>query len=138
MMLRITLDTNVLISGTFWEGEAYEIMKLIEQKKALCFLSKEILDEYNRVMHSDEIIEKAGEHHLKIKSAVIKVIEICTIVEPLQKVIAVEEDPEDNKILECALEANADYVITYDGHLLKLKEFGDIKIISPSEFLKIV
>jgi len=43
--MKITLDTNVLVSGTFWEGEAFGIFQLIEQKKASCSLSKEILEE---------------------------------------------------------------------------------------------
>ena len=57
-MIRITLDTNVLISATFWEGEAYRIIQIIEQKELICSLSDEILTEYNKVIHSDKIIEK--------------------------------------------------------------------------------
>ncbi len=136
-MIKIIIDTNVLVSATFWEGEAYKIMQLIEQKKVQCFLSKEILKEYNEVMHSDEIIEKAEEKHLSIKSTIIKIIEMCEIVEPKRKIDAVKEDSEDNKIIECAVEAQVDYIVTYDRrHLLKLKEFEGIKIISPTEFMK--
>src|SRR3989338_6840836 len=112
-MIKVTLDTNILISGTFWEGEAYKIIQLIEQKKIQCYLSKEILAEYNKVMHSGEILEKVEGKHLLIKSAIMKVIEICNIVEPKTKVLAISEDPADNKILECALEAKVEYVITY-------------------------
>lgn len=135
-MIKVTLDTNVLISGTFWEGEAYKIIQLVEQKKIQCYLSKEILAEYNKVLHSDEILEKVEEHHLKIKSAIIKVVEICSIVEPKTKVMVVIDDPDDNKILECALEARVDYVVTYDEHILKLKEFEGIQLISPKELLR--
>jgi len=135
-MLKVTLDTNVLVSGTFWEGEAHRIIQLIEQKRIRCYLSKEILAEYNRVAHSSEILEKVEEHHLEIKSAVIKIIEVCFIVEPKAKVLAVEDDPDDDKILECALEAEADYIVTYDAHILKLGEFRGIRIVSPKEFLK--
>ena len=135
-MLKVTLDTNVLVSGTFWEGEAYKIIQLVEQKKIQCYLSKEILAEYNKVLHSDEIFDKVEEHHLKIKSAIIKAVGISSIVEPRTRVLVVREDPADNKILECALEAKADYVVTYDEHILKLKEFEGIKLVSPKELLK--
>jgi|SRR3989338_3000463 len=136
--MRIVPDTNVLISGTFWEGEAFRIMQLIEQRKVHCFLSKDILEEYNRVMHSDEILEKIEEKHLAVKSVLLKVLEVCEIVDPKRKVHVVKDEPADNRILECALEAQADYVITYDAaHLLKLKEFEGIKIVSPTEFLRI-
>lgn len=137
-MLKVTLDTNVLVSGTFWEGEAFKIIQFIEQKKIQCYLSKAILEEYNKVLHSEEILEKVEDHHLKIKSTIIKVVEICSIVEPKTKVLAVYEDPDDNKILECALEAKVDYVVTYDEHLLKLKEFDGMKIVHPRELLRLV
>ena len=45
--------------------------------------------------------------------------------------------PNDNKVLECAKDGKADYIITSDNHLLRLKEFEGIKIVSPGEFLKI-
>ena len=133
--MRVTLDTNVLISGTFWEGEAFWIMKLIEKGTLKCFLSKDILWEYDRVMHSGEIIEKAEKHHLAIKSAIIKVMEMCELVDPKRRINAVKEDPDDNKVLECAVEAGADLIITYDRHLLDLKEFEGIRIMSPTEVL---
>ncbi|MBS3067721.1 putative toxin-antitoxin system toxin component, PIN family [Candidatus Micrarchaeota archaeon] len=137
--MNVVLDTNVLISGTFWEGEAYQIMQLIEQKRIGCFLSKDILEEYNKVMHSEEIIEKIEEKHLAIKSVIIKLLESCEIVDPKRKIDFVKDDPDDNKVLECAIEAKADYIITYDAaHLLKLREFEGIKIISPTEFLRIL
>ena len=136
--MRITLDTNVLVSATFWDGEASKIMELIEKKKVKCFLSKNILEEYNRVLHSGEIIEKTKKNHLSIKSAIIKVIEISIIVDPKRKIKVVKDDPDDNKILECAVEVRADYIVTYDSkHLLKLKEFEGIRIVSPTQFLKI-
>ena len=48
----------------------------------------------------------------------------------------VKDDPDDNKILECAYAAKVDYIITQDNHLLKLKEFEGIKIINPGDLLK--
>ena len=54
--MRIVLDTNVLISGTFWSGDSFRILQLVEKKKLKCYTSKEILEEYDRVMHSEEII----------------------------------------------------------------------------------
>ena len=137
--MKITLDTNVLVSGTFWEGEAFRIIQLIQQKRVQCFLSKDILQEYEAVLHSGEIVEKTYENHLSVKSAFIKALELCTIVEPKRRVAVVKEDPADNMILECAIEANVDYLITYDAkHLLKLGEFEGIKIISPAQFLRII
>jgi putative PIN family toxin of toxin-antitoxin system len=136
--MKITLDTNVLVSATFWEGEAFRIIQLIEQKKVVCCLSQPILNEYSRVIHSGEILEKVERKHLAIKSALIKILTMCEVVEPQRGIEAVHEDPDDNKILECAVEAGVDYIVTYDPHLLKLREFKGIRIIQPKEFLAIV
>ena len=136
-MLRVTLDTNVLMSGILWDGEASKLLRLVEEKKIQCFVSIEILAEYDRVIRSSEIMDKVCDYDIRIKSAVIKIIEICSIVEPKTKILAIKEDPDDDKILECAIEAKVDYIITYDQHILKLKEFSGIKIVSPSEFLRL-
>ena len=76
--------------------------------------------------------------NLEIIRTIEKIVSISTIIEPTQKLDIVKEDPDDNIILECALEGNVDYIISQDNHLLKLKEFKGIKIINPEEFLKII
>ncbi len=134
--MKVVLDTNVLISGTFWTGEAFKLMQFIEHKKFECFISKEIFQEYLGVLHSDEIVEKADAQNLAVKYASIKVLEMCTLVNPVRKLNVVLEDSEDNKIIECAVQAKADYVISYDWDLLKLKEFEGIQIVLPKTFLQ--
>lgn len=135
--MKVTLDTNVLVSGTFWEGEAFRILELIERKRVQCVLSKGILAEYDRIMHSDEILEKVDEKRLQIRAIVLKVVGMCTVVQPKRKIHAVLEDPDDDKVIECAVEGGVDYIVTYDAkHLLKLGEFEGILIVSPGDFLK--
>ena len=63
--------------------------------------------------------------------------EVANIVDTKTNLNVIKEDPDDDILLECATEANADYIISGDEHLKKLKEFGKIKIVSVSEFLKI-
>ena len=60
------------------------------------------------------------------------------IIIPNRKTSVIREDPDDNMILECAIEGNVDYLITNDNHLLKLKEFEGIKIVNPIDFLNIL
>ncbi|MFH1247196.1 MAG: putative toxin-antitoxin system toxin component, PIN family [Candidatus Micrarchaeota archaeon] len=135
--MKVVLDTNVLISATFWYGEASNIVELVHNRKIICFTSKALLEEYNSIVHSEEIVEKIQEKHLAIKSSLIKALEIFQVVEPKRKIDCIKDDPDDNRVLECAVEAQVDCIITYDKyHLLKLKEFEGIKIISPTEFLE--
>jgi len=55
---------------------------------------------------------------------------------PLEKLVIIKDDPDDNKILECAKAGKVEIIVSNDNHLLKLKEFKRIKIITPKEFLK--
>ena len=59
-------------------------------------------------------------------------------IEVNSKLDLVKADPDDNKIIECAIDGNVDFLITKDRHLLDLKKYKGIKIIKPEEFLKII
>jgi len=65
-------------------------------------------------------------------------LEIIKLVEPKAKINEIKEDPTDNKFLECAVEAKADYIISGDKHLLKIKKFKETKILTPNKFLDIL
>ena len=135
--MKLTLDTNVLISGSFWKGASYRILSLIEESVVELILSQEIIDEYFEALHDEEVQEKIIRKKLILFDIVENVIEHATMVIPLTRLIAVPRDSDDNIILECALEGAVDYVITQDTHLLELQEFRGIKIVKPEEFLSL-
>lgn len=60
------------------------------------------------------------------------------VIEPKENIKAVSEDSKDDMVLECALASNASFIVTGDNHLLKLKEFRGIKIITPKDFLSLI
>ncbi|MEK6968344.1 MAG: putative toxin-antitoxin system toxin component, PIN family [Nanoarchaeota archaeon] len=132
--MNVVLDTNVLISATLWKGsEAQKLIIKLSEPKFKLFTSKDILSEYERVLirdfsHSDELARFKAE----------KLANIFTLVNPSRKIAAVTEDPTDNKIIECAVESSSDCIVTYDKHLLKLKKFEKIKIVTPKEMMRII
>lgn len=111
-------------------------MDKIDKKEVKSITSKKIIAEYDKVINSDEIIEKIQYKKLILSKVAKKVIMNSEIVKPKVKLNIVKEDKDDNKILECAKEGKVDYIITQDKHLLKLKSFEGIKILKPDEFLK--
>jgi len=135
--MRITTDTNILISGTFWTGDSFRILNLVNKNNIKLILSDEILLEYNTTINKDEILDKIEDKGLIASKIVKTALNNATIVEPNEKLDIVKDDPDDNKILECAIEGNVDYLITNDNHLLRIKQFRGIKIITPEEFLEI-
>lgn len=135
--MRVTLDTNVLVSGTFWTGDSFRILNLIDKNKLKNVTSREIIKEYYKVINSDEIIDKVKDKKLRMLKIAHKVINNSEIIEPSVKINTIKEDPDDNKILECAKAGNADYIISNDSHLLKIKAFENIPILTPVQFIKI-
>lgn len=134
--MKITADTNILISATFWYGASNEILNKVERKEIELILSLEIIEEFVRILNSDEIQQKIKNKNLEMNRTVEKIIEMSTIIEPKIKLNVVKDDPSDNKFLECAKAGNVNYLVSNDKkHLLKLKEFEGIKIVSPEEFL---
>ncbi|MEI7961554.1 MAG: putative toxin-antitoxin system toxin component, PIN family [archaeon] len=76
---------------------------------------------------------ETSEYYLLAK--INKALESIILVNPREKVFAVVEDPDDNKVLEVAIEANVDFIVSGDKHLLKLKEFRGINILTAKDFL---
>lgn len=130
-MLKLFLDTNILISATFWKGSSYNIIiKTIEQE-VIGFTTNDILQEYRVVLKRDfELDEQETDERVE------KLLESLVVVSSLERIDIIKEDPSDNKVLEGALVANADFVISYDRHLLDLGVFRGIKIIRPEELLR--
>ncbi len=136
MTIFVVLDTNVLVSATFWSGDSFRILCLIDKGKLVNVTSKAIVSEYYLIIHGEEIIDKVKSKALLLSEVVQRVIDISRLVEPSRKIEVVKDDPDDNKILEAALDGKADYVLTNDLHLLNLKECFGIKIITPSAFMR--
>ena len=130
--MKVTVDTNFLISATQWDySVAHKLLKKLILSDAKIFTTQNILDE------TVEVLERDFEYNKnEAKNIVEKILLFAKLIEPKQKVEVIKEDPDDNKIIECAIESSSDYIITYDKHLLKLKEYKGIKIITPEEFNK--
>src|SRR3989344_2745449 len=132
--MKITVDTNVLVSATFWYGGSNEIIEMAERGEIELILSKDIVKEFTRVLGSDELQKKIRDKNLEMIRTISKLVAIATMVEPRVKICAVTDDPDDDKILECAKAGKVDFIVSNDAHLLKLKEFEGILIVSSQKF----
>lgn len=132
--MKITLDTNFLISATQWDySVAHKLLKQLIEKDIKLFTTKEILEEFSIVLKKDFKYEQ-----MEINRILDVVNTFTMIIEPKEKVDVIKEDPTDNKILACALESDSEYILTYDNHLLKINEFKGIKILRPEDILDFI
>jgi hypothetical protein len=134
--MKIVVDTNVLISATFWTGSSFSLLNLVESGQLTLVLSHAIIEEYQKVLLYSEILEKIKNKGLVIRNTVAKVISLAQIVKPVETLSVVQDDPDDNKILECAKAGNVSFIISSDKHLLRLTNFDAIPIVTPEHFLK--
>jgi putative PIN family toxin of toxin-antitoxin system len=127
----VVLDTNVLISALLFGGHPRQILDTILAGTVDCSLSVPILDELTGVLQQP----KFGFSSRQAMAVREELSTRCTIVHPSERIRAVDADPDDNRILECAVAARADIIISGDVHLLRLRVHRSIRILSPSEFL---
>ena len=133
-MLKAVLDANIYISSIFWElGNPHKIIKKALDKKIQAFITLEILQDVEKVMRRD-----FNEPEEMIKGQISLILTYAEIVAPKDVGNAVKEDSDDDMILRCSKSINADYIVSGDRHLLKLKKFRTTKIVSPKEFMDIL
>jgi len=130
--MKVTVDTNFLISATQWDySVAHKLLNKFILSDVIIFTTQNILDETVEVLERDFEYKKN-----EAKNVIDKILFFTELIVPKEKIDVIKEDSDDNKVLECAIESSSDYIITYDRHLLKLKEYKGIKIITPEEALK--
>jgi putative PIN family toxin of toxin-antitoxin system len=132
--IKAILDTNVLISGVFWKGPPFEILKAWQEQRFRLAISLPILEEYRRVLD-----EFAKERQMLVLNSVLKVIELRSeIVKPVPFSEPVCSDPDDDKFLEAAIAAGADYIVSGDKALLNVKFHHEVEVVRPSRFFKLL
>ena len=132
-MLKVVIDTNVFISAFYLpKSKPAGVVLLARRKTILNLISPPILKEVERI-----IKKKLFWDNSKTQSAVRRIKNFSEEVHPQERLAIIADDP-DNRILECAVAGQADFIISGDKHLLNLKNFQGINIVTPAEFLEAI
>ena len=131
---KVVIDTNVFVSGLNFKGTPREILNLTWAKEIEVHVSPFILKELEEVLEEDFAWGKE-----QTKRTIDRIKEATRQVRPRIKISIIKEKDSDNRILECALESKVQYIVSGDKrHLLSLKEYQGIRILSPAQFLKVI
>ena len=133
--VKVVVDTNVVISALLFGGTPGKLIDLWQSGAVKPVASKEIVDEYIRVLTYPKFKLSEEEINYLLYQEILPFFEIID-VRPGPEIIKM--DPEDDKFIRCALRAKAKYLISGDKHLLALKSYQKIRILSPTEFIKTV
>ena len=129
---RIVIDTNVVISAFLFGGEPGELVPLWKNGRIEPLASKEIVDEYLRVLTYPNFGLSQKEIDFILYQEILPHFEI---VRAKPGPIIVRDDPSDDKFIRCAEAGNAKTIISGDQHLLRLKRYRAIEIMTPAQFL---
>ena len=128
--MRAVPDTNVLVSAIVFGGPPGKIVELAAEGYLQLIISPSLIDELQEVLR-----RKFGFSDAATYQAEVLLRRISIVAEPQREIAIIREDPEDNRVLEAAVAGNADMIVSGDRHLLSLKVFEGVSIVSPREFL---
>jgi uncharacterized protein len=132
-MKRIVCDTNIYISALiFPNSKPDQVLELVRQDLIKLYTSHFIIDEFYRIV-TKKFRLPPDECEIQVK----QIQKIASLLEPKMKISIIREKDDDNRIIECAVAAKADYLISGDKkHILPLQEYAGITICNPAEFLR--
>jgi len=132
-LIRVTPDTNVLVSGLFYDGNERVIIQAAIEGRVRLVLSLEIIDELIRVL------EKKFKLHPELtRDYVLRLNELSDVVTPRKLSGTSVRDRKDAKIIECAHSGRSDYIVSGDRDLLSLKRYQQTEIVSANRLVGIL
>lgn len=133
-MLRVVLDTNVLVSAFISDGKPRELFRKGIENQFLIVTSDSMLKELVRVLGRPKFKTNPDE----IRRITLALLSSAEVVDVKTKLKVVKEDTKDDIVIETAYDGHADFIVTGDGHLLELESFKGIKITTVEKALKLL
>lgn len=131
---RVVLDSNVLISAVVFGGKPREILEHALRGELTLIVSPAVLDEVEAVLGG----EKFRFSGAAARAVVQEIESLAEIVDPVTAISVVPDDPDDNRVIACALDGRADFLVSGDRHLLGIGEYSSVPIVNPADFLAIL
>ena len=130
--MRVVADTNIFVSALLFGGPPEQVFLAGLRGEIQLLTSLSLLKELEKVLKEKFKLSKD-----LVREIIEEVRGVAEIVEVSSHIEVISYPDEDNRVLECAVDGKADFIVTGDTkHILPLKEYSGIKILGPSEFLK--
>ena len=135
----VVLDTNVIVSALLSShGPPAEIIRRWEAERFEVLTSPALLAELEHVLVYPQIARYLKLSQDEIVAFLRRMRTVAMVIEPTETLEVIEADPDDNRILECAVAGGASYVVSGDEHLLGVKDFEQIIMLNPAGFLTLL
>ena len=134
--MRAVAYTNGIVSAVISRtGAPSEVLRLWRQRWFELVVSDAILAEYERALNYERVRVRCGRSTEEIRNIVAEFREFALLIEPTETPAVIEDDPDDDKFLWCADAADAEFIVSRDEHLLRLRRYKGVQILSPAAFL---
>ena len=130
---RLVIDTNVVVSALLFGGVPGKLVPLWKSGRIRALASKEMIGEYLRVLAYPKFKLSEEEINFLVYHEILPYFEVVRV---RRGRVIIRDDPSDDKFIRCAKSGKASIIISGDQHLFRLKSYGKIKILTPSQFLK--
>jgi putative PIN family toxin of toxin-antitoxin system len=130
--MKVVLDANIFVSSFFWGGNPRLVLERTIAKLDELFISEEILEEISDVIGRPKFHTSKNQ----IEHCITSVKNVGNMIKAKKKIKNGSRDKTDNKYIECGIAANVDYIVSGDIHLLEIKKYGKIKIVTAKEYLE--
>ncbi len=134
--MNIVLDTNTVISGLFWRGAPRQVLDLARSGTFTLFTSPDLLSELTDMLGRKKFSEKLALAETSVEELVFGYASLAKTVRPNKIDSVIKADPDDDKVLACAKAANVEIIASGDSHLLDLKEYKGIQIMTVNQLLE--
>jgi uncharacterized protein len=132
-VVEVTADTNIYVSAFEFAGLPYQLIQAAEDGRVRLSISEPIRQELSRVLQA-----KFGWSADEVDEAMLQLAGCTELVRPIETLDVIPNDPADNRVLECAVAAGSQFIITGDNDLLRLGQFRNIRIVKVADFLPLI
>jgi putative PIN family toxin of toxin-antitoxin system len=134
--MNIVLDTNTVVSGLLWRGAPRQILDLARAGSLMLFTSPELLAELANVLGREKFSARLALAETNADELVYGYAALAKTIRPAMIKPVIKADPDDDKVLGCAKTAKAAIIVSGDSHLLDLKEYEGIRILTVNQILE--
>jgi uncharacterized protein len=132
-VIRLTLDTNVVVSGLLWSGQPARLLDLAQEGQCKLFTSIALLTELRRVLQRTKFAAALSASQLAVDDLVLGYAKIAVVIHPAAIAPVILRDPADDHVLACGQSGSVDLIVSGDSDLLSLRIHHGIMIVGPTE-----
>ena len=134
--MKLVLDTNTVISGLLWHGAPRQVLDLARSGSIALFTSPELLAELEDVLGRKKFAARLRMAQVTVDELVYGYAALATTIRAAKIEPVIKADPDDDIVLACAVAAKAEIIASGDSHLLDLKEYEGIRILTVNQVLE--